>query len=44
VAARFDLHAPERAVTLSLGLGEPVEAVRVDPEERVLDWPVLPPP
>jgi aminopeptidase N len=44
VAARFDLHAPERAVTLSLGLGEPVEAVRVDPEERVLDWPVLPRP
>lgn len=41
LAARFDLQAPQREVTLSIGLGEPVEAVRVDPDERVLDWPVL---
>ncbi len=44
LAARFDLQAPEREVTLSLGLGEPVDEVRVDPDERVLDWPVLPRP
>ncbi|XXF75337.1 M1 family aminopeptidase [Myxococcaceae bacterium GXIMD 01537] len=42
VVARFDLQAPQRELTLSLGLGEPVEGVQVDPEERVLDWPVLP--
>lgn len=44
VAARFDLQAPQRELTLPLELGEPVEGVQVDPEERVLDWPVLPRP